>query len=219
MNEACHVWMSPFLHINKSRHTYGRGMSHVNNSCQAWMSHVTYTWVVFQINESCHIQMSHGTHEEFISHLPLRRFTSEQRGRGEEGKSKKNDRRKIRVYESYHTREWAMSRIHESCHVRMSHVIYEQVNFKYEWGMSRMNEVCTAFHCTGQLQGGVQSYDALSLQVLSRKRAPWIVALLREMTCNLRHPMGLCHPVAGRGAVEKNTSGHVTSQTCVRHVT
>jgi len=45
------------------------------------------------------------------------------------------------------------------------------------------------------LQGGVESYDALSLQVIFRQRALYIVALLRKMTCNLRHPMTLRHPV------------------------
>jgi len=45
------------------------------------------------------------------------------------------------------------------------------------------------------VQGGVESYDALSLQVIFRERALYIVALLRKMTCNLRHPMPLRHPV------------------------
>jgi len=46
-----------------------------------------------------------------------------------------------------------------------------------------------------QIQGGVDSYDDLSLQVIFRKRALELVAILRKMTCNLRHPMGLRHPV------------------------
>jgi len=46
------------------------------------------------------------------------------------------------------------------------------------------------------IQGGVESYDALPLQVIFRERALYIVALLRKMTCNLRHPMPLRHPVA-----------------------
>jgi len=45
------------------------------------------------------------------------------------------------------------------------------------------------------LQGGVESQDAWSLLVIFRKRALWFVALLPKMTCNLRHPMGLRHPV------------------------
>jgi len=31
--------------------------------------------------------------------------------------------------------------------------------------------------------------------LIFRKRTLWLVALLRKMTCNLRHPTGLCHPV------------------------
>ena len=45
------------------------------------------------------------------------------------------------------------------------------------------------------LQGGVESYETLSLQVIFRQRALYIVALLRKMTFNSRHPMTLCHPV------------------------
>jgi len=45
------------------------------------------------------------------------------------------------------------------------------------------------------LQGGGDPPDTLSLQVIFCKRALKLVALLRKMTCNLRHPMGLRHPV------------------------
>ena len=37
--------------------------------------------------------------------------------------------------------------------------------------------------------------DALSLYVFFCKRALQLEALLRKMTCNLRHPMSLRHPV------------------------
>jgi len=40
--------------------------------------------------------------------------------------------------------------------------------------------------------GGVESLT-LSWLVVFRKRALWLVSLLRKMTCNLRHPMGLRH--------------------------
>jgi len=42
-------------------------MSHMNESCHKWMSHVTYEWVMSQMNESCHIWMSHVTYEWFMS--------------------------------------------------------------------------------------------------------------------------------------------------------
>ena len=36
----------------------------------------------------------------------------------------------------------------------------------------------------------------LSLEVIFRERALWLVALLRKKTCNLRQPMHLRHPVS-----------------------
>jgi len=38
-------------------------MSHMNESCPIWMSHVTYKWFMSHMNESCHIWMSHVTCE------------------------------------------------------------------------------------------------------------------------------------------------------------
>jgi len=51
MNESCHMWMS---HV-----TCEWVMSHVNESCHIWMSHVTYGWVMSHMNESCHTWRSH----------------------------------------------------------------------------------------------------------------------------------------------------------------
>jgi len=45
------------------------------------------------------------------------------------------------------------------------------------------------------LQGGEDPYDALSLDVIFRKRALHLVALLWKMICNLGDPMSLRHPV------------------------
>ena len=45
------------------------------------------------------------------------------------------------------------------------------------------------------LQGGEEPADALSLQASFCKTALYLVALLRKMTCNLGHPMGLRHPM------------------------
>jgi len=45
------------------------------------------------------------------------------------------------------------------------------------------------------LDGGEDPEDALSLQVIFRKRALSLEAFLRKMTCNFRHPMGLGDPV------------------------
>jgi len=40
-----------------------RHVTHMNESCHIWMSHVTYEWVMSHMNESCHIWMSHVTYE------------------------------------------------------------------------------------------------------------------------------------------------------------
>ena len=50
-------------------------------------------------------------------------------------------------------------------------------------------------HLDNQLQGGEDSQDPLSLQVIFRKRALYLVALLWKMICNLGDPMSLRHPV------------------------
>jgi len=52
-----------------------------------------------------------------------------------------------------------------------------------------------ALYETQRIQGGEDPKDALSLQVIFRKRALLLLAFLREMTCDLRHPMSLRHPV------------------------
>ena len=44
------------------------------------------------------------------------------------------------------------------------------------------------------LQGGEDPQNAFSLQVIFCERALLLVALLRKMTCKLRHPVGLRHP-------------------------
>jgi len=51
------------------------------------------------------------------------------------------------------------------------------------------------------VQGGEDPWDALSLQVISRKKALYVVALLRKETCNSRHPVGLRHSVLNARSV------------------
>ena len=60
-----------------------------------------------------------------------------------------------------------------------------------------------------QVQGSVESYHALSLHFIFHKRALKLVAFLRKMTCNLRHPMSLRHPVCWcRGTVFPLIASH-----------
>jgi len=56
------------------------------------------------------------------------------------------------------------------------------------------------------VQSGEDSQDALFWWVIFRKRALWLVALLRKMTCNLRYPMGLRHLVLRLQIYEMNGS-------------
>jgi len=61
MNESCHIWMS---HV-----TYEWVMSHMNESCHIWMIHVTYEWVMSHMTEWCHIWMSHVTYAWVMSRM------------------------------------------------------------------------------------------------------------------------------------------------------
>ena len=66
MNESCHIWMSHVPHINESCDTYEWVMSHII------VSHVTH------MNESCHIWMCHVTHMNAIgvmSHIFMSHVT------------------------------------------------------------------------------------------------------------------------------------------------
>ena len=46
-----------------------------------------------------------------------------------------------------------------------------------------------------KVQGGEDSYDSLSLQVVFRKSDLYLVAVLWTMICNLGDPLSLRHPV------------------------
>jgi len=82
-----------------------------------------------------------------------------------------------------------------------------EVYVTYEWVLSRMSVSLSlplrkvipfiylrAFSVPRSLQGCEDPYDALSWEIIFRKRALQLVALLRKETCNLRHPMHLRHP-------------------------
>jgi len=44
-------------------------MSHMNESCLVWTSHVTHEWVMSHMSESCLIWMSHVSYESVMSHM------------------------------------------------------------------------------------------------------------------------------------------------------
>ena len=127
--------------------THEWAMSHVNGSCQLWMSHVTCKWVNSTMNKPCH------TCEWVMSHIWISHVTH--------------------MNESCHTYEWVMSHINESCHnndkamsrmhellqdddcVVLTHTrvtlakcvvilmtVVKWLYLTYEWVMSRVNGTC-----------------------------------------------------------------------------
>ena len=64
-------------------------------------------------------------------------------------------------------------------------------------------------------QGSEDSQDALSLYVISRKRALYLGALLQRITCNLRNPMGLRHPVSTWSCIYLYGQGYICMTMCV----
>jgi len=67
MNESCRVWVRAGGSV-----PYDSVMSHANESCLIYMSHVTCEFVqevVSHTNQSCPIRMSHVSHEWVMSHM------------------------------------------------------------------------------------------------------------------------------------------------------
>ena len=152
MNETCHV--ERFV-------AYEWVMSHMNESCHIWMSHVTYEWVMSHMNGSCHIWMSHVIHEWVMSHnqpchiwmsrvtygvasisridkilgLFCKRARLKRRYSAKETYNFIDPNDRSHPTGRYVACEWVMSHMNESCHTWMSHVTCE-------WVMSHMNESC-----------------------------------------------------------------------------
>jgi len=79
---------------------------------------------------------------------------------------------------------------------------------EHEWGKAKgqlnLRLDIRRIHCFWQwesvrvtsIQGGQDPWDALCLQVSSRKQALYFMGDLLDETCKIRHPMGCRHPVA-----------------------
>jgi len=96
----------------------------MDESCQIWMSHVKYGWVMSNMNELCHIWMSHVTHEWvtshihiWICHILICRLCSDVN-------------RFITSNMNYFvvTDWWVTSHLNESCHIWMGRIETLQVN-------------------------------------------------------------------------------------------
>jgi len=67
VKESCHMCRWVISHVNEtcnrwmSRVTYKWVMSHVYESFHVWMSQVAWEWVMSHVNESCHMWMGHAT--------------------------------------------------------------------------------------------------------------------------------------------------------------
>jgi len=109
MNESYHVCMSRAMnesvlscmnesgHLCTSRVTYAWVLSHMNAPCHIWIRHVTYEWVFSHMNDIMYERVTLNMNESWY----------------------------VRI--SQVTRIWAMLHVPASCHVCMSHVIYEWV--------------------------------------------------------------------------------------------
>ena len=60
---------------------------------------------------------------------------------------------------------------------------------------TQCTKILKKFSSVLKVQGGEDSYDSLSLQVVFRKSDLYLVAILWKMICNLKDPMSLRHPV------------------------
>jgi len=73
---------------------------------------------------------------------------------------------------------------------------YQQYRIKSLCPFWELDLPCQKFSKISSLQGSIDTHDALSLQVIFRKRALWLEVLSQKETYNLRHPMGLRHSVS-----------------------
>ena len=83
-------------------------------------------------------------------------------------------------------------------HVHKDKGIFHKRATKYRALLRKMTYKDNAYvnaYVYVHVQGGEDSQDPLPLQVIFRKRALYLVALLWKMICNLGDPMSLRHPV------------------------
>jgi len=107
MNESCLIWTS---HVS------------YDESCLIWMSHVIYKWVTLNMCDMTHSQVTRHVYDEWVMYHASY------------------------LNESCHAYEWVMSHMNESCLIWMSHVTYEWICVTWlihKWHVIYMtNESC-----------------------------------------------------------------------------
>jgi len=148
----------------------GSGLQSRAFGCRrAGMQHVTChcLWMnhVIYINESCHTYKCDMVHV-WVSHVTLRMWHA------------------THMKESCHRYEWVMSQIWNCYVTHMSTTRHTHESFPWERHATHIYRVAKTYRMPYLYRSFTEEKNPLKL-----------VAPLRKMTCNLRHPMGLRHPV------------------------
>ena len=106
-------------------------MSHINESCPTWMSHVPYEWSTSFKGVGCE--------RMWMSHVPCEGVMSLINESHEWVMPYMN--KSSPIWMRHVPYEWIMSHMNESCHIWMSQALYEINHVPYEWFMSYMNEL------------------------------------------------------------------------------
>jgi len=175
MNESCHIWLS-----------------HVIHSCHIWMSHGTYKWVMVHMNESRHTCMSHGTYEWVMVRTSVLRSTMR--------------RSFIKIYidepwyiwTSHGTYEWVMVHINESWCIWMSHGTYKWVMVIYQSVMIHMHESRHIWMRHGASEWVLAHMNGSWYIWMSHGAHEWVMVYMNE-SCHIRGTRGvLCADLPSR---------------------
>jgi len=123
-------------------------MSHMNESCHIWMSHVTYEWVMSHMNESSIAVCIFKCH---AFHIYNCRALLKIKYQWWLFKFPFSGERLCHTWMRHVTHWWGTLHMNGACHIWMSHVTYESViahhyivlsHLTLRWVMSHMNEAC-----------------------------------------------------------------------------
>ena len=191
------------LSMRKRSHAYTHKFANTKHTHFHTHTH-THICTIFSIQENSEtLVLSHSVSGKEVTHTCTNPYTQ----------THTHTHTYLHIYTHIHTCTiFSMQESSET--LVLSHSVCEkEVNFprsgkqlpsslrtKYELFFFFGSQICnqrqtTAIMLVYKVQGGENPQDALSVQLIFRKRALQMVALLRKETCNFRHPVGLCHPV------------------------